>query len=89
MMNYTRPPANTPKKNRKAYNNMEHSIAMLSFTRQYYPGLTSEMVALFDDRDLTEEEARRLISADEYSSNLIVMTKTQYETVFRSLMERS
>lgn len=43
-------------------------------------------VALFDERDLSEDAALAIIKANEYDARLVVVTKSQYENVFRSLL---
>ena len=65
-----------------------HNVMCIEYD-QVWPGATIQMVALFDGRDLTEEEARRLIRADQASPKMVTMGKDQYVTVFRSLKEKA
>lgn len=44
-------------------------------------------IALFDKRDLTENEALAIIKAGVYDSRLLIASKTQFNNVFRSLWE--
>ena len=67
---------------------MNHHVMCIEYD-QVWPGATVHMVALFDERDLTEEEARRLIRSEFGSPNLVTMGKDQYMTVFRSLKEQA
>ena len=56
----------------------------------WIPGVNTPllMTALFDDRDLTEDEARRIIQADPMDvcdNRMVVMPKALFQKVFRSL----
>lgn len=62
----------------------DHHVACITY-QLCYPNCKQDMVALFDERDLSEKEALRIIRADAYDKRLITMSQTQYETVFRSL----
>lgn len=62
----------------------DHHIMCITY-QECYPGCKQDMVALFDERDLSKDEALRIIRADAYDKRLITMSQTQYETVFRSL----
>ena len=61
-----------------------HHIARIDFEQKWPNGLSVFNVALFDSRDLTEDEALKLIRAEAYDKRLVVMTQAQFETVFRS-----
>ena len=61
-----------------------HHIARIDFEQKWPNGLSVFNVALFDSRDLTEDEALKLIRAEAYDKRLVVMTQAQVETVFRS-----
>lgn len=62
-------------------------VKMIEFTKDY--GVAKcQQVALFDGRDLSEEEANKLIRSEEYSDEMVVMEKKQFETIFRSLKEK-
>lgn len=63
----------------------DHCVMCIEYS---IAGYETKMVALFDGRDLTEEEAIRMIQEDQYSTKMVTMTKDQYMTVFRSLKER-
>lgn len=62
----------------------DHHVACITY-QLCYTSCKQDMVALFDERDLSEKEALRIIRADAYDKRLITMSQTQYETVFRSL----
>jgi hypothetical protein len=64
-----------------------HHIARIDFEQKWPNDLSVFSVALFDDRDLTEDEALKLIRAEAYDKRLVVMTQAQFETVFRSWMK--
>lgn len=66
-------------------NNIHH-IARIDFEQRWPNGLPVFNVALFDDRDLAEDEALKLIRTEAYDKRLVVMTQAQFETVFRSLI---
>ena len=61
-----------------------HHIARIDFEQKWPNGLSVFNVALFDSRDLTEDEALKLIRAEAYDKRLVDMTQAQFETVFRS-----
>lgn len=61
-----------------------HHIARIDFEQKWPNGLSVFNAALFDSRDLTEDEALKLIRAEAYDKRLVVMTQAQFETVFRS-----
>ena len=63
-------------------------IMRIDFTHNIGPYKQS-MVALFDFRDLTEEEAKKRIKAypQEHDDQIIFISLQQFETVFRSLQE--
>lgn len=67
-------------------NNIHH-IARIDFEQRWSNGLPVFNVALFDDRDLAEDEALKLIRTEAYDKRLVVMTQAQFETVFRSLIK--
>lgn len=54
-----------------------------------YGSRASDMVALFDSRDLSEQEAQNMIRQYPmgYDPRIVFMTKKQFETVFRSLQK--
>lgn len=64
-------------------------VMMIPFV-DHYGDLEVDQVALFDRRDLTEEEAKKMIHSGqvEYTNKMVVMSKKQYETVFRSLKDK-
>lgn len=45
-------------------------------------------IALFDSHDFTEEEALKIIKNHEFSLKMVIMSKPQYENVFRSLINK-
>lgn len=63
-------------------------IMMIEFNMTYGDS-NMKMVALFDKRDITEEEANKAISMYPigYDKRIAFMTNEQYETVFRSVKE--
>ena len=68
---------------------MNHHVKMIEYKVAYSGELftfSEDKVALFDGRDVSEEEVNKLIreEVDEHPF-VVVMTKEQYENVFRSL----
>lgn len=54
-----------------------------------YGDIKQEMVVLFDGRDFSsEDEVMSLVKSGEHSPKLVTMAKSQFETVFRSLINR-
>lgn len=66
--------------------NKNHHVKLIEFYEMHGP-IKVDKVALFDDRDFTEEEVVKIINDDVYEwySKLIVTDKRNYDTVFRSL----
>jgi hypothetical protein len=66
--------------------NTDHHVKLIEFYEMHGP-IKVDKVALFDDRDFTEEEVVKIIKDDVYEwySKLIVTDKRNYDTVFRSL----
>lgn len=63
-------------------------ITVIEFTKDWGNGFSLDMVALFDDRDMSQEEALRIInSGEEIAPNIVVMQKRSYTKVFRSLFK--
>ena len=46
------------------------------------------MVALFDERDFTEEQVNKIIRLYDVYRGVIMINKVTYEKVFRSLIEK-
>lgn len=46
-----------------------------------------DMVAVYDKRDISDVEALSLIKAEEYSPKVIVITKEQFDNVFRDIID--
>lgn len=46
-----------------------------------------DMVAVYDKRDISDVEALSLIKAEEYSPKVIVITKAQFDNVFRDIID--
>lgn len=46
------------------------------------------MIALFDDRQISEEEVSHIIQSGEYSQFVIVTTQLQFNNVFTSLIRK-
>ena len=66
--------------------NTNHHVKMIEYTEKYDFWAEQDNVALFDDRDISEEEVNKLIrEGDEYYPHVVFMTKKQYDDVFRSL----
>lgn len=66
--------------------NTNHHVKMIEYTEKYDFWAEQDNVALFDDRDISEEEVNKLIrGGDEYYPHVVFMTKKQYNNVFRSL----
>lgn len=68
-------------------NNNSRHIMCYEYTEDW-GSFQRKMVALFDERDLTEAEAIAAAREDDGNPKIVIMTKAQYETVFRSLMHR-
>lgn len=64
------------------------NIMMVEFSENY-AGCGTSMVALFDKRDIMEEEVYRIIRAYPigYDRRIVFMTKDQFKTVFRSIQK--
>lgn len=62
----------------------DHFISMIAF-KQDYGSFSLDQVALFDHRDLSEEETLDLIRSETPDDRIVVMSEEQYETIFRSL----
>ena len=62
--------------------NLSH-IMRIEFEEECGP-YTFERVALFNKNNITEEDAWRAIRAGEYNPNVLVMTKSQWESVFQA-----
>jgi len=62
------------------------NVMMIEYSESY-GDLTVDMVALFDGRDFTEGEVLEMIRSGEYenTNKIAVMSKKQYEIVFRSM----
>ena len=54
----------------------------------YSDNVRQAMTALFDARDLTTDEVPAIIREGVYDSRIITMTRNQFETVFRSLLNK-
>lgn len=68
---------------------MKHNVMLITYDQSWPNGAEEHMAALFDRRDLTKEEACRLIRSGEYSPHLVTMTQEQYKIIFRSLNEQA
>ena len=65
----------------------EHKVKMIEYRRKF--GLLHEdMVALFDERDFTEEQVNKIIRLYDVYRGVIMIDKVTYEKVFRSLIEK-
>ena len=63
----------------------EHKVKMIEYRREF--GLLHEdMVALFDERDFTEEQVNKIIRLYDVYRGVIMIDKATYEMVFRSLI---
>ena len=63
----------------------EHKVALIEYRREF--GLLHEdMVALFDERDFTEEQINKIIRLYDTYRGVIMADKKTYEMVFRSLI---
>jgi hypothetical protein len=63
----------------------EHKVKMIEYRREL--GLLHEdMVALFDERDFTEEQVNKIIRLYDVYRGVIMIDKQTYEMVFRSLI---
>lgn len=66
--------------------NTDHHIKFVEFCEIREP-IRIDKIALFDDRDFTEEEVLDIVKNDiyEWYSKLIVINKRNYDIVLRSL----
>lgn len=65
----------------------EHKVALIEYRREF--GLLHEdMVALFDERDFTEEQVNKIVRLYDTYRGIIMTDKKTYEQVFRSLMTK-
>ena len=55
-------------------------VKLIEFESAY----EGEQVALFNDEQITEKEVLNIINSGEYSSSVIIVSKHQYENVFKS-----
>ena len=46
-----------------------------------------DMVAVYDKRDISDVEALGLIKAEEYSPKVVVITKAQFDNIFRDIID--
>lgn len=61
------------------------AVMKIEYTRCYIWG-DEEMVALFDDQTISEEEVSVAIRLDREHPHIIITPKTTYESVFKSLI---
>lgn len=69
--------------------NFNHHIKMIEYKDYYTDEIFEEMVALFDERDLSEKKVIRIINTCPEHPKVVMMPKTTYENVFRSLMNHN
>lgn len=64
-------------------------IMMCQYTERW-PSIERRMVALFDERDFSENEVLRLVNSHqaENNENIVVITQHQFDIVFRSLLQK-
>lgn len=67
---------------------MNEKHIMAYFFTEDWGTFQRKMVALYDERDLTEKEAIEAAKVDEGNPKIVLMTQAQYETVFRSLLHK-
>ena len=67
---------------------MQHHIMQSDYDEVYSDNVRQAMTALFDERDLTTDEVPAIIREGVYDSRIITMTRNQFETVFRSLLNK-
>ena len=67
---------------------MRHHIMQFDYDEVYSDNVRQAMTALFDDRDLTTDEVPAIIREGVYDSRIITMTRNQFKTVFRSLLNK-
>ena len=67
---------------------MRHHIMQFDYDEVYSDNVRQAMTALFDDRDLTTDEVPAIIREGVYDSRIITMTRNQFETVFKSLLNK-
>lgn len=68
----------------------KNHVMMIEFVQHIGP-YQEEMVALFDERDISEDEVRFAIQEYPvgYDARIVIIFRQQYETVFRSLQSKT
>ena len=56
-------------------------VARIDFVSGWGDGAVMEMCAVFDDRDITEDEAWKLVQSEQYSDKVLVLPKAQFLSV--------
>lgn len=64
-------------------------VSRIDFTQNLWGLAEEEMTAVFDDRDITEEEVNQIIRSGEYtsSSKVAIMPLKTFQIVFRSVRD--
>lgn len=63
-------------------------ITTISFTENFSPSVSMNKVAIYDNRDLTTEQAIDLISSGtDGRHDIVTMSEETYERVFRSIIQ--
>lgn len=64
-------------------------VSRIDFTQCLWGLASEEMTAVFDDRDITEEEVNQIIRSGEYtsSSKVAIMPLKTFQIVFRSVRD--
>ena len=63
------------------FDRIDH-ICAIQYTKGYFGSKMSDMVAMYDDREISEEEVVRYIRSEEYTSRVVHMYREQAEAVF-------
>lgn len=61
---------------------LEH-IMLIEYEEQIGP-YKQDKIMLFNEKHITEEEAKRCLRAGEYNENIILISKQQWESIFNS-----
>lgn len=65
-----------------------HNIKKIQYKKFIGGVIEVDMVALFDGRDFTAKEIKRIIQTYDFYKGVIMIDKDTYEQVFRSLMTK-
>ena len=59
------------------------AVIAIEFTESWGP-IEQEMVALYNDNRISEEEALKVVKAGDYNDNVLVIPRRQWLSLFRN-----